>query len=68
MSTRFYCVDGSGHSYVDSRIESDYDSARKSQSAVLSLPIEAAAVDSLVEELRCLNAERKGAANLGGRI
>jgi hypothetical protein len=68
VSIRFYCVDGSGHSYVDSRIESDYDSARKSQSAVLSLPIEAAAVDSFVEELRCLNAERKGAAHLKGRI
>lgn len=68
VSMRFYCADGSGHSYVDSRIESDYESARKSQSAVLSLPIEAAAVDSFVEELRCLNAERKGAAHLKGRI
>jgi len=37
---------------VDSRIESDYDSLRKAQSAVLSLPIEAAAVDSFVVRRR----------------
>jgi hypothetical protein len=68
VSMQFYCVDGSGRSYVDSRLESDYDSARKAQSAALSLPIEAAAVDSFVEELRRLNAERKGAAHLKGRF
>jgi len=59
VSMRLHCVDGAGHSSVDSRIESDYDSLRKAQSAVLSLPIEAAAVDSFVEGLRCLNAEKK---------
>lgn len=53
---------------MDSRIESDYDSLRKAQSAVLSLPIEAAAVDSFVEGLRCLNAEKKGVARLKGRV
>ena len=68
VSMRFYCVDGSGHASVDSQIESDYDSQRKAQSVVLSLPIEAAEVDSFVDELRCLNAERKGAARLKERV
>jgi len=68
VSMRFYCVDGSGHASVDSTIEADYEQKVKTQSAVLSLRVEAAAVDSFVEELRRLNAEGKGAAHLKGRV
>src|SRR5713101_5358527 len=62
VSLRFYCADRAGHTYVDSKIESDHDSAGKAQSVILTLPVEAAAVDSFVEELRHLGADRAGRA------
>jgi hypothetical protein len=68
VSMRFHCVDGSGHASVDSRIESDRDSKSNTQSVFLSLPVEAAAVDSFIEELRCLNAEKKEVARLKGKV
>jgi len=63
---RFYCVDKSAHAYVDSKIESDYDSAGKINSVIFSMPVEAAAVDSFVEELRKVGERGTGAAFLRG--
>ena len=51
-SLRFYCVDKAGHAYVESKIESDCCRTGQHQSVMLSLPIEAAAVDSFVQELQ----------------
>jgi len=66
LSIRFYCADRSGHTWVDSKIESDYEPLGKAQSVILSLPIEAAAVDSFIEEIRRLGADRAGTAHLRG--
>src|SRR5438552_6861126 len=52
VSMKFYCVDRSGHAYVECKIQSDRDSEGRVQSATLFIPVEAAAVDSFVEELR----------------
>ena len=68
VSMRFYCADKSGHAYVDSTIESDYNAAGKIQSVTLSLPVEAAAVDSFVEDLRQTGADRRGVAFLQGAV
>jgi hypothetical protein len=68
VSVRFYCADRSGHAYVDSTIESDFDKTGKVQSAILSLPVEAAAVDSFVADLRRLGTERAGTAHLKGAV
>jgi hypothetical protein len=65
---RFYCADRAGHTYVDSRIESDYDSAGKAQSVIMTLTIEPAAVDSFVEELGRLGADQAGQAYLKGVV
>ncbi len=64
LSMRFYCADGAGHAYVESKIESDDQVAGVTQSVVLSLFIEPAALDSFVEDLRRLEAEKTGTAYL----
>jgi hypothetical protein len=68
VSMRFYCADRAGHTYVDSKIESGYDSAGKAQSVIMTLTIEPAAVDSFVEELGQLGADQAGQACLKGVI
>jgi len=68
VSMRFYCTDSSGHASVDSTIESAPDAAGKIQSATLSLPIEASAVDSFVEDLHRLSSSGAGVAILNGRL
>jgi hypothetical protein len=65
-SMRFYCADRAGHSYVESKIESETESAGVVQCAVISMPVEAAAVDVFVGELRRLERERSGTALLKG--
>ncbi len=67
-SMRFYCADATGHAYVDAKIESDSSSAKSTQSVSLSLPIEAAAVDSFVRELRVLASIKTGSARLEGLL
>ena len=63
---RFYCVDGAGHAYVESNIESGGQIAGVTQSVVLSLGIEPAALDSFVEDLRRLDKEKTGTVRLCG--
>ena len=64
VSMRFYCKDGAGHGLVEARIESDYRAAHTAQSALLFAYIEAAAVDTFVTELRCLETKLCGTALL----
>lgn len=66
VNMRFYCVDASGHAYVEARMESDTLPEKPVQSVTLSLPIEAAAVDSFVRELRLLGLQKTGVARLAG--
>jgi hypothetical protein len=55
MSINLRCVDRSGHAYVETKIESDWDSEDRAQSATLRLPIEANAIDLFVDGLRRLD-------------
>lgn len=64
---RFYCADASGHAYVELEIESEGLQGRPSQSVRMSMPVEAAAVDSFTEELRSVGARRGGFARLEQR-
>jgi len=64
-SLRFHCVGGAGHAYLEVKIESGHESAGTLQSAILSIPIEATAVDSFVLELRRMDATGMGKACLG---
>jgi hypothetical protein len=66
VSIRFYCADASGHAFVESRIESDPLSGKPVQCVSFSFPIEAAAVDSFVDELCRLGIEKRGSARLRG--
>jgi hypothetical protein len=66
VAMRFYCLDASGHACVESRIEAENLPSQSVQSATFSLPIEAAAVDSFVHELRRVGADRSGTAHLHG--
>jgi hypothetical protein len=53
-SMKFYCADRAGHAFVESKIESESESAGVVQCAVISMPIEAAALDAFVSELQRL--------------
>ncbi len=64
VGMRFYCADGAGHAYVESKIESDNQIAGVNECVVLPLLIEPAALDSFVEDLRRLDAEKAGTAFL----
>jgi hypothetical protein len=64
VSMRFYCADEAGHAYVESRMESDGQVAGITQSTVLVLRIEPAALDSFVEDLRRLETKKTGTASL----
>jgi hypothetical protein len=66
VSLKFYCHDSAGHAFVESKIASVYDLAGPAQSVLLTLPVEAAAVDSFVDQLRKLGANRAGIARLVG--
>ena len=61
---RFHCIDGAGHAYVEATIDSNYESGGTIQTVVLAIPIEAAAVDTFVQELGRLETKRTGAAYL----
>jgi len=64
---RFRCVDGAGHAYVEATIDSNCQSGGTVQTVVLAMPIEAAAVDTFVQDLQRLEDERTGAARLKGK-
>ena len=66
-SMRLYCADKAGHAYLESRIESEYESAGVVQYALISMPIEAAAIDSFVSDLRRMEKDGSGTAILQGR-
>jgi hypothetical protein len=66
VEMRFYCADASGHTNVECKIESGSLSGKPVQSVALSLPIEAAAVDSFVSELRLIGLQKAGVARLAG--
>ncbi|HET7215933.1 MAG TPA: hypothetical protein VFL79_20245 [Terriglobia bacterium] len=63
---RFYCLDASGHAHLELDIESEGLQGRPSQSVHMSLAIEAASVDSFIEELRSTGARTRGSARLEG--
>jgi hypothetical protein len=66
VKMRFHCVDGAGHAYVEATIDSNCQSGGTVQNVVFAMPVEAAAVDSFVQELERLEDERAGAAHLKG--
>ncbi|HET6843355.1 MAG TPA: hypothetical protein VFK06_17005 [Candidatus Angelobacter sp.] len=68
VSMRFYCADKSGHTNVDSTIESDYNEVNKVESVTLSLHIEAAAVDEFVKDVHRIGVEKTGTAYLKGAV
>lgn len=67
VSMKFYCVDRAGHVYVESKIESESESAGVVQYAIICMPVEAAAIDSFVCDLRRLEKDRQGTAILESR-
>jgi len=64
VSMRFYCADRAGHAYVELKIESGTQIAGVTQSVVLSVYIEPAALDSFVEDLCRLESDKAGTACL----
>ena len=66
VKMRFHCIGGAGHPYVEATIDSNRKSAGTVQTVVLSMPVEAAAVDAFVQELHRVGATRAGTAFLKG--
>jgi hypothetical protein len=63
---RFHCVDGAGHAYVEAAIDSKYESGGTVQTVLLSMPVEAAAIDAFVQGLQAVGINRAGTAYLKG--
>ena len=66
IALRFHCVDGAGHAFVEATIDANYETGGTIQNVVLAMPVEAAAVDEFVRELRQLEVEHSGSATLKG--
>ncbi len=66
VKMRFHCIGGAGHPYIEATIDSNCKSAGTVQTVVLSMPVEAAAVDVFVQELDRVGATRAGTAFLKG--
>lgn len=64
---RFHCVDGAGHAYVEATFDSNCKSGGTVQTVVLAMPVEAAAVDTFVQELERLEDVGAGSAHLKGK-
>ncbi len=60
----FQCTDRAGHIQLQLKMESDHNEDIPSQSVSLLLPIEAASIDTFVQELRTMDADRKATATL----
>ena len=67
VKMRFYCVGGAGHAYVEATFDGGFEKAGTIESALLSMPLEAAAIDAFVQELRVMGANRTGTARLTGK-
>ena len=58
----FHCLDSVGHAAVEVKLRSDdREAPRKAESVALHIPIEAAAVDSFVAQVKAMNKEQIGA-------
>ncbi len=66
VSMRFHCIGGAGHAYVESRLHSKTAMGGTNQSVMLATRVEAAAVDSFVNDLQRLEKTGSGAAHLKG--
>ena len=66
VKMRFHCIGGAGHSFVEATIDSNCETAGTFQTAMLSMPVEAASVDVFVQELQRVGANRAGKAYLKG--
>jgi hypothetical protein len=64
VNLRFFCTDSSGHSVVRVRIASEPNAHQESQAVLLFAPVEAAAVDVFVHEMRQLETAQQGVAHL----
>jgi hypothetical protein len=64
VKLRFHCIGGAGHAFVEAKFDANCDSAGTIQTAVLSMPVEAEAVDRFVQELQIVGANRAGEAYL----
>ena len=66
VNMRFHCIDRAGHAYVEATIDSNHESGGTVQTALLSMPVEVAAIDEFVQELHTVGANRAGTAHLKG--
>jgi hypothetical protein len=66
VRTRFHCVNGAGHAYVEATIDSNRPTGGIIETAVLALPVEATAIDVFVQDLERLEIQLSGTAYLKG--
>jgi hypothetical protein len=63
VSLRFRCLDAAGHASIDISIEDD-DQRFDAESARLSVPVQAAAIDRFTQALRTIESARSGEAQI----
>lgn len=67
IDMHFHCVDGAGHAYVEITIDSNCETGGTIETVVMTVAIEAGAVDVFVEELALLELKQTGTAHLRAR-
>ena len=63
----FYCTGGAGHAHVEATFNAGSEVAGTIQTALLSMPLEAAAIDAFVQQLYVMGAKRVSRAVMVGK-
>ena len=66
VKMRFHCIDNAGHAWVETIIDSNHESGGTLQTVLLSMALEATAIDTFVQELCTVGENRAGTAHLKG--
>lgn len=66
LKMRFYCADAAGHAWIEAKLESDTLPNSPVQCVNMSMPVEAVAIDSFLDELRRIDKRKAEIARLEG--
>ncbi|HKV47066.1 MAG TPA: hypothetical protein VJN69_03160 [Candidatus Acidoferrales bacterium] len=66
LRMKFHCVDSAGHAFVEATLYTNQEKGGTVQMAVLSVPVEPAAIDIFVRELHELESDESRVAYLQG--
>lgn len=66
LRMKFHCVNGAGHAFIEATLYTNQEKGGTVQTAVLSMPVEPAAIDIFVRQLHELESDESHVAYLKG--